>query len=347
MNPNMPFSPSSGLTSPTTPSSGTFSRRESISSASDEAWRRRTWHPETYSNFTSRLQNVSTNYYSTSPPPQVPVVPSNAPPLTSMRLPGIESFDPLPRPQTPVRRQPSPMNIDTPSRAPMPPPEAYREERPNSQHWDMNKNLNRLDLGHTDAWASETNRAVQAQAEHARAQPPPPQTVRFEESPYSARSQQNAYQHQSAPPVTPKEHKRHGWYHGPLPITAQHPPIDPRLQRTSPEDSSSSEGVPGTPSSATVGVFNPSIMHSNGYVENRNGIAQVPESSILRSNVPNGYVAYTHAPSGEPAYTYSHGGQAPQQPQLQHQVPKGAETNMSPLDTLVAAATSQENTAAY
>lgn len=353
MNSSMPFSASSGLTSPTTPSSGSFSRRESVSSASDEAWRRRTWHPETYSNFTSRLQNVSTNYYSNGPPPQVPVVPSNAPPLNSMRLPGIESFDPLPRPQTPVRRQPSPMNIDTPTRAPIPPVEAYREERPNSQHWDMNRNLTRLDLGHSDAagsWASDANRTVQAQAEHPRTQPPPPpQTVRFEESPYSARSQQNAYQHQSAPPITPKENKRHGWYHGPVtPVTAQPPPIDPRLQRTSPEDSSSSEGVPGTPSSASVAQFDPSIMHSNGYVENRNGIAPVPESSILRSNAPNGYVAYAHPPNGEAAYTYNHGRQPSQQSQpLQHQVPKGATTNMSPLDTLVAAATSQENTAAY
>jgi hypothetical protein len=353
------FSPSSGLTSPTTSTSGSvFSRRESISSASDEAWRRRTWHPETYSNFTSRLQNVSTNYYSTGPPPQVPVVPSNAPPLgNSMRLPGIESFDPIPHPQTPVRRQPSPMMIDTPSRAPIPPAEAYREERPNSQHWDMNRNLNRLDISqgtpHTDeasSWASDAHRAVQAQAEQARAQPPPPpppQSVRFEESPYSARSQQNAYLHQSAPPITPKGVKRQGWYNGPVtPVRVQHPPIDPRLQRTSPEDSSSSEGVPGTPSSATVGEFNPSIMHSNGYLENRNEVAAVPDSRILPSNAPNGFASYPHPPNDEPVYTYAHR-QPPPQQSPQHQVPKGANTNMSPLDTLVAAATSQENAAAY
>lgn len=348
---SVPFSPSSGLTSPNTPSSGSFPRRDSVSSASDEAWRRRTWHPETYSNFTSRLQNVSTNYYSNGPPPQVPVVPSNAPPLgNTMRLPGIESFDPLPRPQTPVRRQASPMMIDTPSRAPT---DSYREERPTSQHWDMNRNLNRLDLSqgtHTDAagsWASEANRAVQAQAEHARAQPPPAQTVRFEESPYTARSLQNPHQHQSAPPITPREQKRHGWYHGPVtPVAVQHPPIDPRLQRTSPEDSSSSEGVPGTPSSATLGEYHPSIMHANGYVENRDGFAPVPESRILGSNAPPAYGAYTHPPNGEPAYTYAHGRQPPEQPP-HHQIPKGVDTNMSPLDTLVAAATSQANTAAY
>jgi hypothetical protein len=343
----MNYSPSSSmLTSPTTSTSGsTFSRRESISNASDEAWRRRTWHPETYSNFTSRLQNVTAaNYYSNGPPPQVPILPSNAPPLTNMRLPGIESFDPLPhqpRPQTPVRRIPSPMMIDTPSR---PPVDAYREERPSSQHWDMNRNLNRLDISqHNDAagsWASDTHRAMQAQAEQARAQPPP-QIVRFEESPYSARSQQSVYAHQSAPPVTPREAKRQGWYHGPI-SPQNNPPIDPRLQRTSPDDSGSSEGIPGTPSSATIIEYNPNILNSQGYVENRNGVvAAVPEASILKSNAGPGYgMAYSHAPSTEQTgYAY-----APQQaPQTPRQNPRpSAESNMSPLDALVAVATNQE-----
>ena len=342
---NIPYSPTSGVTSPTTPSGGIFGRRDSISSASDEAWRRRTWHPETQSTFTSRLQNVATHYHTSGPLPQAPVIPSNAPPQGLMRLPGIESFDPLPRPQTPVRRQPSPMAIDTLSRVSDP-----YVERPASQKWDMNRNLNRLELGHPGSWANETNRAVQERASVA--QPQPSQTVRFEESPWSARSAQNAYQHQSAPPVTPREHKRHGWYHGPSPITVQQqhqtPPIDPRLQRPSPEDSSSSEGVPGTPSSGTVGDFNPSIMHSNGYVENRNGagIAPVPEANILRSNAPDGYVPYS-APNGETAYTYSHGRQPYQHEQPMQRGLKEAESNMSPLDTLVAAATSQENTAPY
>jgi len=197
------------LTSPTSSTTGSiFARRESINAA-DEAWRRRTWHPETHSNFTSRLQNVtSANTYYSDQRPQVPVVPSNAPPLdTSKQLPGIESFDA--RPRTPVRRQPSPMMIDTPARLP---PAGY-QERPSSQHWDMgiNRNFNRLDIAQTQptdaasSWATEANRAVQAQAEQARAQPP--QIVRFEESHYSARAQQ----HQSAPPVTPKEAKRNAW----------------------------------------------------------------------------------------------------------------------------------------
>lgn len=349
------FSPSSSmLNSPTTSTtSGWTGRRESISNAADEAWRRRTWHPDTHSSgFTSsRLQNVTTNYYSTGPPPQVPVLPSNAPPLqsqNSMRLPGIESFDPVPRSTTPVRRQPSPMMVDTPSRVRMQ-PEQYREERPNSQHWDMgiNRNLNRLDLQGTPptdaagSWASETNRAVLAQAEQPRAQP----AVRFEESPYSARTHTQNH-HYSAPPVTPKEAKRQGWYQGPPPSMAN---IDPRIQRTSPADSSGSEaGVPGTPSSATVGDFNPSIVHSNGYVEGRNG-AFIQNPPIVPSNAPNGYPTYQPQPMNgvEQAYTYApHQAQQHMHHGQQGQNPKSTDNNMSKLDALVAVATSEENVAA-
>jgi hypothetical protein len=346
------FSPTSSMmNSPTTSTtSGWSGRRESTSSASDEAWRRRTWHPDTHSSgFTSsRLQNVTTNYYSTGPPPQVPVLPSNAPPLqsqNSMRLPGIESFDPVPRASTPARRQPSPMMIDTPSRI----PEQY-QERPNSQHWDMgiNRNLNRLDIQGTPptdtagSWANETSRAVLAQSEQTRAQP----AVHFEESPYSARTHTKNH-HFSAPPVTPKEAKRQGWYQGPPPIMGS---IDPRIQRTSPADSSGSEaGVPGTPSSANVGEFNPSIVHSNGYVEGRNGVF-IQNPPVVPSNAPSGYASYQPQPINgmEQAYTYvpHHQTQEHMHNGHQGQVPKSSENSMSKLDALVAVATSGENAAA-
>jgi hypothetical protein len=349
------FPPTGMLASPPSSSSGsTWSRRESGASAADEAWRRRTWaHPEYYSsNFTSRLQNsVSVNQYPSGPPPQVPVVPSNAPPLNpnSTRLPGIESFDPIPRPTTPVRRQPSPMMIDTPTRVPMTPAESYRDERRGSQHWEMgmNRTMNRLDIAQSSpfetagSWASDANRAVQAQAEQVRAQHP--NQVRFEDSSYPPRSQPSAYQHQSAPPVTPRHAKRQGWYHGP--VSVQHPPLDPQLQRTSPEDSSSSDGVPGTPSSATtIGDVNPSIMHSNGHVENRHD-PHVYDPRIVPSNGTNGYTNYHPPPNGEPGYTYGHGQHAPPG-QPQHQAPKGTDSNMLRLEALVAVATSEENVAA-
>ncbi|KAE8444625.1 hypothetical protein EG329_014373 [Mollisiaceae sp. DMI_Dod_QoI] len=357
------FSPSgSMLSSPTTSTSGsTYSRRESINAA-DEAWRRRTWHPDSHSaafnsSFTSRLQQVTTpNYYSNGTPPQPPtVVPSNAPPLQSMpRLPGIESFDPLPpRPTTPVRRQPSPMMIDTPNRAPIPQSADQYRERPRSQHWDqgINRNMNRLDLSQgtppTDAassWAAEANRAVQAQAEQARVQP----AVRFEESAYSSRPQTSggAYHqhHISAPPapLTPREAKRMGWYHGPVTVPAAQ--SSQPVQRTSPADSSSSEGgIPGTPSSSTMAEYNPGIVHANGWVENRNG--NIPPQHDPRAVQTNGYATYP-APNGSDAsYTYAPGNSQAQVQQHQQQIPKSS-GDMLRLEALVAVATSEDNVAA-
>ncbi|KAH6677076.1 hypothetical protein B0J14DRAFT_335149 [Halenospora varia] len=332
------FSPSSSMmASPTTSTSGSiFSRRESISNVADDAWRRRTWHPDTSTGFTSRLQMVTTpNYYSNGPPPQATaVLPSNAPPI-QMRLPGIESFDPLPpRSITPVQRQPSPMMIDTPSRVPPRPVEQYQQERPNSQHWDMgiNRNLNRLDIQGTPptdaagSWANEANRAVQAQAEQARAQP----TVRFEESPYSARTQTNGSYHQhtiSAPPITPKESKRHGWYHGPVSVQ------NAAGQRTSPADSSGSEGiVPNTPNS-NVRELNPAIVHSNGWIENRNGPVPVHDHQQLA----NPYAQYSQQNHQEGAYTYAPATQRQVQAP-QHQAPKSTNNDLSGLDALLVAA---------
>ncbi|TVY88695.1 C2H2 finger domain transcription factor [Lachnellula willkommii] len=347
------FSPSSSmLASPTTSTGGSIfsGRRESINAADD--FRRRTWHPDvTASGYTqSRLQVVTTpNYYSQGPPPQpTSIVPSNAPPLQSMRLPGIESFDPIRRPNTPPQRQPSPMMVDTPSRVPPQASEQYQGERRNSQHWDMgiNRNLNRLDLAQgtppTDAagsWASEANRAVQAQAEQTRTQP----VVRFEESPYSARAQANGTWHQhtvSAPPITPKESKRQAWYHGPVP---SHPTAP--VQRTSPADSSGSEGgIPGTPIGSNTVELNPGIVHSNGWVENRHGsgVVPVPQDRVVPSN---GYAAYPPQNGVEGAYTYAPGSQR-RQVQHQHHIPKTTDSNMLRLEALVAVATSEENVAA-
>ena len=57
---NGAFSPGQGLLSPAS-STSTWSRRDSMSSAADEAWRRRTWHPDTRDyNGASRLNQVIT-----------------------------------------------------------------------------------------------------------------------------------------------------------------------------------------------------------------------------------------------------------------------------------------------
>jgi hypothetical protein len=66
-------------------------------------------------------------------------------------------------------------------------------------------------------------------------------------------------------PAAPNRSRRQAWYNGPL----QPSPATVTLaHRTSPEDSSSSEGVP-TPSAASA-ECHPSIVHANGYIEASN-----------------------------------------------------------------------------
>jgi C2H2 transcription facotor len=349
LNSPMTSSPGSILSSPTS----IWSRRDSTSSATDETYKRKTWaHPETYSSFASRLQNpISTHYPSPGPPPRGALEQSNGPSEQGrMRLPGIESFDSIPRSATPVQRQPSPMVIDTPSRAPIPSSEPYREGVRDTQPWEMGapRYPDRLDIGRGSsssndsaaAWASEANWAVQARAEQARA---PPSQVRFEESSYLERTQR-VYQHQSAPVVTPREAKRQAWYHGPVSAHHQQPPVDPQLQRTSPEGSSSSDGVPGTPSSTNARDSNPSIMHSNGYVESRDSYP-VHDPRSGSTHDLSGYANYPPTNGPDASYTYAHGHQAPQV-EPQHQVPKASDSSMLRLEALVAVATSEENVAA-
>lgn len=337
------FSPAGSMISSPTTSTGGWSRRESISAEEYEA-RRRTWHPDSRpatEQYTSRLQNVMTpNHYAIGPEPlpQPPIVPSQP-----MRLPGIESFDPLPRPITPVHRQSSPMMIDTPSRPPM----NYDRDRPMSQHWEqgMNRNMNRLDIAQgtppADAasqWANEANRAVQTAREQVRQQP----AVRFEESSFTARPQTSGGypqhpHHVSAPvaPVTPRESKRQGWYNGPI---AQ-PNMQQPAQRTSPAESSGSEGgIPGTPSSSTMGEYNPGIVHANGWIENRNGVQQHGPRPTRE------YPEFAQQNGAEGAYAYGPGAHQ-NQAQQHEQVPK-SNGDMVRLEALVAVATAQDTKAA-
>ncbi|TID04826.1 C2H2 finger domain transcription factor dvrA [Colletotrichum higginsianum] len=224
--------PSSHLASPTTPTSGWSGRRDSAASAADEAWRRRTWHPDsrTFNTNTSHLSNVLTPGQ-IQPNPAPPMVSAPNPPQT-LRLPGIESFDPLPsRHVSPPRRIPSPMMVDSEAarpRALLPGTDVVTDDRRNVSQWDMglHRGLTRLDItsnttpprDSAGAWANEVNQAVQAQAEQVRLNPP---TVRFDVDPpsYSNKSGAFARNHQhtmSAPSFASRENKRHGWYHGPV-----------------------------------------------------------------------------------------------------------------------------------
>lgn len=259
--------------SPTASTYG-FSRRDSALAAEAE-WRRRTWHPSTYTNY-SRPATSGLSYYQTPDAPRPAFAPQAVAAASQPhRLPGIETFDQIShRPSTPPHRAPSPMQVDTPSRHPM---YTGRSEQatsgPNDRRghasWDksLHQNLTRLDIANgtppkdVGSWGQQTIAEIQ----NAVATPP-------EGRPYQSPPAAPPVLHQEGPkrpventylqPVAPNnKSKRQGWYKGPLANSYQ----GGFQQRVSPEDSSSSEGV-HTPSFSSVD-YHPAIIHSNGYVE--------------------------------------------------------------------------------
>ena len=155
-------------------------------------------------------------------------------------------------------------------------------------------------------------------------------------------------------PVTPRRNKRQAWYGGPL---AGAPPQANQQQhyfmaRTSPEDSSSSEGVP-TPSSSLQGEIHPAIRHANGYVEaNPPGVPLDEHHKVAPAH------AFSRDPNGVPPPAYS----APQAasfglqnvqnragitggPNPEQRQPTRNSSDMMGLEALVAAATREEQRA--
>lgn len=250
----------------------TLSRVNAVSSAAEAEWRRRTWHPSTYTHTNySRPATSGLSYYQTPDAPRPAFAPQAAAAASQPhRLPGIESFDPvLRRPATPPARGPSPMKIDTAVRPPIyPGPAAYASSGPNDRRghasWDMSlhQNLTKLDLasgtpprdqGPWNQHASSNPRPYGEQSNQAFHGPP---VVIHQES------QKRAAENPHYPTTHSNRAKRQGWYAGPPPGGQQ----STSQPRTSPEGSSSSEGVPTTPS-FTSSEHHPAIMHSNGYVE--------------------------------------------------------------------------------
>jgi len=144
-------------------------------------------------------------------------------------------------------------------------------------------------------------------------------------------------------PVTPRKNKRQAWYNGPLTQPQR------ALQRTSPEDSSSSEGVP-TP--GTMSEYHPAIMHSNGYVEAQPVGAPVeeykpaPQSSIMERPHPlhspqyqqhyhQGLSSSGYRPQREPSRASGSFGQP---------LPQTGANDMRRLEALVAVATGEQQT---
>ena len=247
------------------------SRREVVSAAEAE-WRRRTWHPSSYTY--SRPATSGLSYYQTPDAPRPAFAPQAAAAASQPhRLPGIETFDQMPRrPASPHASSSSPMQIDTTIRPPIyPGPSVQPNSGPNDRRghasWDMSlhQNLTKLDLASgtppndSVAWPqqaiNEQVAVVPQTQQHPQATP-----VLHQES------QKRPSETSHYPNPTPNRAKRQGWYIG---------HIGGGQQRASPGDSSSSEGVPTTPSYSTA-EHDPSIVHSNGYIESAHPGAVVP-----------------------------------------------------------------------
>ena len=241
------------------------SRREAVSAAEAE-WRRRTWHPSTYSypNY-SRPATSGLSYYQTPDAPRPAFAPQAAAAASQPhRLPGIETFDQMPRrPATPHASNASPMHIDTNIRPPIyPGPSVQLNSGPNDRRghasWDMSlhQNLTKLEI----ASGTPPNDSVPWSHQAADGQIPVGQQM--EQHTQAApvlhqESQKRLSETSHYPNPTPNRAKRQGWYIG---------HTGGNGQRASPGDSSSSEGVPTTPSFSTA-EHHPSIVHSNGYIE--------------------------------------------------------------------------------
>lgn len=304
-------SPPNGLASPTaSTTSSMWSRRDSLVDEGGD-WRRRTWHPDS-AGFTSRHNHATYGANPYAGAPASAASPGHTP--TGVRLPGIESFDPLRRPVTPPKRGPSPMLIDTPTRVPV-----ERDARPTSSWESGVRGMNMLDLAQgtppSDAagsWASETYRAMQAHTDGSRMTPP---AVRFD---HHGHPEAPRYTHAPSGVAYFHAPKRSSWHMGPAPIS------ESKALRTSP-DSNSSEGFPSTPGNGSYGDANPAILHANGAIETRIPI----DPRLLAASIPNTYVKPYHgAHVGE--YTY------PSAPDARPQ----SSDQMSKLDALVAVATS-------
>ncbi|KAF2426243.1 hypothetical protein EJ08DRAFT_382136 [Tothia fuscella] len=291
---------SSLFASPT--SSYPHSRRDSVN-ALESDWRRRTWHPNTHTGLVARQGGSGLSQYQTPDSPR-PIFQSARPASQAMRLPGIESFDHVPPPAP--RREPTPMQVDTPNAPSSGPSSGSSAEglsgppirpievrsRPTSEQtavpsrlghnnrvsWDtaLHTGLTRLDLAPSAVpregfgFAPLAQSAAQPRESHSR-----PTTAPHSERPnHPGYLPATTYQpptdgenkRYSDQPTTPRKNKRHAWYNGPVQFSPQTQASYSSIGLRTSPESSSSEGVP-TPSSGSINEYHPAIVHSNGYVE--------------------------------------------------------------------------------
>lgn len=219
--------------------------------------RRRTWHPSTINtaNYNYGRPATSGLSYSQTPDAPQPAYATNATAAAGQggRLPGIETFD-----DTRERRD---RGLSPPRRAPSP---VY----PGSTTGPRTSEYPPLDdkgqvVPRPDSWGQQTMNELRRVGEppygaHYHMGPPPASMghVHF--------SGQEHFQ-----PQNPGQVRRQAWNPGPA-------------TRTSPEDSSSSEGI-STPGTSTVDVH-PMIMPSSGFIEPQHHMMQPEASSQVSSN---------------------------------------------------------------
>ena len=343
----MNFSNQSSAYASPTASHFSESRRDSTG---DADWRRRTWHPGVYTG--PRPATSGLGYHQT-PDAARPSFTSQPAASQATRLPGIESFDYAPPAPLLPRRQPSPMQVDAPARpltyhAPMELTPSRGNQKRKSISWEptLQRNIHRLDMASPatppQQWAhyigssGQTTSGRPTTAPHGYFSQRPhvhaPQPINIP-SVDSARTSQEQ-------PVTPRKNKRQAWYNGPIGQPAQ------VLQRTSPEDSSSSEGVP-TPSNTTMAEYHPAIVHSNGFVEAHppgRVVEDYKRSSIMERPHP------LHSPTYPQYHSHSlsSSGYRPQrEPEralvaFGEQLPPPPANDMRRLEALVAVATGEQ-----
>ena len=240
------------------PTSSTFNNGPGYHVPPSEDWRRRTWHPSTYTgtNYNYGRPATSGLMYSQTPDAPQPAYAQYATAAAGQapRLPGIESFDHFQhRPSSPPRRQPSPTHPDrTPTKQSMYPElDDHGQVRPSSWGQQAIEDIRRVG-------------AQQGQQIRSDMGPPPAHMATPQHQQQIA--QEALHMHSSS-----KRAKRQGWYSTP--------------QRTSPEDSSSSDGIP-TPGTSAVDVH-PIIMPSGGYMDSQHPMLPAEAQHSVSITMPN------------------------------------------------------------
>ncbi|KAL1964324.1 hypothetical protein VTN77DRAFT_7144 [Rasamsonia byssochlamydoides] len=330
-----PFSHNGSVYASPTSSSYASSRDETSISASEAELRRRTWHPSTYY---PRPATSGLIHYETSNTLR-PAFGSNGSAEQPTRLPGIESFDKViqQRPLTPPLRKPSPMQIDPAKSfapgfasqvppAPRPqPPISGPGHRRGQISWDLHNNLTGLSLGGGSPQKDAPKWGQQIQGEDHGVGSRPFGTYQLSSNPSTSTAVRQEPQGGNEPgrvpePSTPQNNNRYGWQNGPT--TGGTP--GSLAPRTSPEDSSSSEGV-ATPSTSSV-EYHPAIVHSNGYVEQHH--PPLPADASQHTCAPLPSQPHGYPPNSEPRPSLFGGSSGPA-------------NGMGRLEALVAVATSE------